>query len=291
MKARLIDAGINSNTGIKTKKVEQQYLDTPFHFHDNCELVLIEKSYGKRVVGDHVANFNDGDLVLLGPNLPHIWQNDPLFSVRRDYRVVSTVVYFSPALLLQLAEDSGVKKNIASLLSRALRGMQINGKAQEIISDALPEIHEMQGLKKIASFLEVVDLLSRTKEYEFLASSSYVNSYTAKDTSRFNEVYQFIMNNFQRDLSLEEIAQVANMSYSAFCRYFKSKTQKPLTRFINELRIGHACKLLQDENNTIADACFKSGYNNPTNFNNFFKEITGLTPSAYRTKMKDEVRL
>jgi AraC-like DNA-binding protein len=103
---------------------------------------------------------------------------------------------------------------------------------------------------------------------------------------RFNDVYQFLLRNFSRDIMLEEVARICNMTPNAFCRYFKQKTQKTFTRFLNEIRIGHARKLLQNENYSIKDICYECGYNNPVNFFSFFKQITGQTPKAFRQNMK-----
>lgn len=287
MKARLIDAGLNSLKTIRVKNVEQFYLDTPFHFHEACEIVLIKESYGKRVVGDNVSNFNEGDLVLMGPNLPHIWQNDSIFFLKKkDYKVKATVVYFSPNFLIDLADDPTSVKKIEAFLKNTNRGLFFKGKTQQCVAEKLSAIDEVEGLRKTMQFIDIIDMLSTSDEYEFLASEGYRNSYTFKDTGRFNDVYQFLMNNFHRAVSLEEIAGVAKMSPTAFCRYFKNHTQKSLIRFITELRIGHACKLLQNDDYSITDVCYECGYNNLVNFNKFFKQITGKTPRDYRKQLK-----
>lgn len=283
MKARLIDAGLASIKTIRIKNVEQAYLDTPFHFHDACEIVLIEESYGKRVVGDHIAHFSEGDLVLMGPNLPHIWQNDSIFlKNKNDNCVKATVIYFSPSFLLDLTYDIDSKISIESFLKRSYRGLHFKGITQTLVIEKLAQMGKEEGIKKISFFLDIIDLLLKSDEYEYLASESYKNSYTFKDTGRFNDVYQLLINNFHRNITLEEIASVANMSPTAFCRYFKNRTQKSLTRFINELRIGHARKLLQDKEYAISDVCYESGYNNMVHFNKNFKGITGCTPSEYK---------
>jgi AraC-like DNA-binding protein len=283
MKARLIDTGLKSPKTIRIKEVDQFYLDTPFHFHESCEIVLIKESHGKRVVGDHVANFNEGDLVLMGPNLPHIWQNNSIYFLKKkDYKVKATVIYFSPSFLIDLADDYQSVKKIESFLQNISRGLQFKGKTQQIAAEKLAGISEMEGLRKIMQFIDIVDLLSTSDEYEYLASEGYRNSYTFKDTARFNDVYQFLMNNFHRAIPLEEVAGIAKMSPTAFCRYFKNHTQKSLVQFVNELRIGHACKLLENKDHSITDVSYECGYNNMVNFNKFFKEVKGKTPSDYR---------
>ncbi len=132
-----------------------------------------------------------------------------------------------------------------------------------------------------------MELLSQSKEYEYLASLSYKNMYAEKDTGRIHKVYQFLIQNFHRDVELQEVSDLCNLTPNAFCRFFKSRTQKSFTQFLNELRIGHACKLLQNEVYSVSDVCYECGYNNLTNFNKFFKNITGKTPSEYRKRLNN----
>ncbi|MCH5719257.1 helix-turn-helix domain-containing protein [Niabella hibiscisoli] len=132
----------------------------------------------------------------------------------------------------------------------------------------------------------MIRLLSSSEEYSYLASVSYKNLYEEKDTGRINMVYKYLMQNFQDDISLQEVANLCNMTPSAFCRYFKSRTQKSVIQFLNELRIGHASKLLLNERYSISDVCYECGYNSIANFNKFFKSIKKTTPSEYRKNSK-----
>lgn len=287
MKPQLIDVNLSGTKTIQIKKVDQFYLDTPFHFHHLCELVWVEKSYGKRIVGDNVDNFDDGDLVLMGPNLPHIWQNDEVFMrKKKGYWVKATVIYFPADFLLNLTDEQNIIGPTQELIKRSSRGLKINGTTKTKVSTILSHISEEEGFKKIIHFLQAIDILSQSQEYEYLASISFKNQFDEKDTGRINKVYQFLMQNFHRDIELQEVSSLCNMTPNAFCRFFKSRTQKSLTQFLNELRIGHACKLLQNEDYSMADVCYECGYNNTTNFNKFFKSITGKTPSAYSKDLK-----
>ena len=287
MKAQLIDSGLHAKKKIRIKRVDQFYLDTPFHFHDSCEIVLIEESFGKRVVGDHIDSFTNGDLVFLGPNLPHIWQNDSLFyRKRKGYRVKAMVIYFSADIILELAYNTEAFERIEALFSNARRGLHILGNTKTCLAKEISNIMQEDGLKQIASFLNIIDTLSQTNEYEYLASEDYKNAYTVKDTERFNDVYQFLINNFHREITLEEISGIAKMTPNAFSRYFKTRTNKSVIRFINELRIGHACKLLKNLDYSISDICYECGFNNMVNFNKFFKIITKTTPSEIRKNIK-----
>jgi len=286
MKPQLIDVNFSGTKTIQIKKIDQFYLEAPFHFHHLCELVWVQQSFGKRIVGDHVGNFEDGDLVLMAPNLPHIWQNDEAFFLKkRGFRVKATVIYFPADFLLNLTDEQDVLNTIQCLIKRASCGLAFFGETRQKISEILSNISDAEGFKKIIYFLQVIDILAGSKEFEHLASVSFKNLFDEKDTGRINNVYKFLMQNFQRDISLEEISDICHMTPNSFCRFFKNRTQKSLTKFLNELRIGHACKLLQNEDYSMVDVCYECGYNNTANFNKFFKAITKETPSEYRRKL------
>jgi len=287
MKAQLIDVDLSSSKNIHIKKVDTFFLDTPFHFHHLCELVWVEKSFGKRIVGDSIDNFEDDDLVLMGPQLPHIWQNDDVFyRKKKGYRVKATVIYFPSDFALNLTSEQNILGPVQELIKNSSRGLHFFGTTRQKVCQILSSIAKAEGLNKIINFLEVIELLSHSLEYKHLASLSFKNLYEEKDTGRINVVYQFLMQNFYRDITLQEISNLCNMAPNAFCRFFKSRTQKSFTRFLNELRIGHACKLIQDETYSVSDVCYQCGYNNLANFNKFFKLITGFTPSVYRKQSK-----
>lgn len=283
MKPQLIDIGTSTKKSIQIKVVEQKYLMAPFHFHDMCELVYIQKSYGKRIVGDHVGNFKEGDLVLMGPNLPHIWLNDNSFRHPRSKKMVqAVVVYFSPDLLINLSDDESVTAIAGALIVRSQRGLWIYGKARDIIIGKMDTLANGKGLKKLIAFLGILDILSDSNEFQYLASIGFKNSYSEKDTNRLNEVYQYLNKNFTQKVSLQEVSKIANMSSSAFCRFFKSRTQKPFSLFVNELRIAYACRLLLNRELSVTSIAFECGYQNLSNFNKFFRKITGQTPLQYR---------
>ncbi|WP_295712685.1 AraC family transcriptional regulator [Mucilaginibacter sp.] len=287
MKPQLIDVNLSGRKTIQIKKLETFNLISPFHFHNLCELVWIEKSHGKRIVGDYIDNFEEDDLVLMGPNLPHIWLNDKLFQQELAHNPVkSTVIYFPADFLLSLTDEQNILNPTEDLITRSARGMRFYGEANKKVIKILSNISEKGGFKKIIHFLQVIEILSTSTEYNYLASFNFKNSYDEKDTNRINRVYKFLMENFHRDVTLKEVADLCNMTTNSFCRFFKARTQKSLTQFLNEIRIGHACKLLRNEEYSIADVCYQCGYNNLGNFNKFFRSITCKSPSEYKKQLK-----
>lgn len=284
MKARLIEVGTHNAKCIKIKKLEQAHFETPFHFHDMCELNFIMESNGKRIVGDNISNFSPGDLVLMSPNLPHIWYNDPTTLHKDDEKLSSKaiVIHFPINILQNLTDDDALIIKTRKLLKRADRGIWFHSKTLQQVAPRLRNIATKESIFQIVEFLEVLNILIASREYELLASIGYNHSYNQKDTDRLNMIYRYAIEHFDRPITLSEISAVANMSPPAFCNFFRKSTQKTFTRFVNELRIGHACKLLLKSDESIAEISYRCGYQNLTNFNKFFKHIVGKTPSEFK---------
>lgn len=288
MKAELIiDAPIIDQKRIWVKKVDKPYFDHPFHYHQLCELTWLERGYGKLIVGDYVGNFSDGELILKNAALPHLWRCDADFYEKR--KVLSTkalAIYFPPFVIPNMTDDAECISLYNEIMNKAERGLRFFGQTKKNIIELIKKIASTDGFEQLGYFLQIISMIVKTKEFEFLASVSYKNTYSGRDMDRFNEVYQFLLKNFSRDIMLSEVAAFCNMTSNSFCRFFKIKTQKTFTRFLNELRIGHACKLLQNENHSVLNICYECGYNSPVNFFKFFKLITRKTPQEYRNQIK-----
>ncbi len=250
-----------------------------WHFHNEYELTLILESSGSRMVGDNIDRFTEGDLVFIGKNLPHTWRNDELHSYQK-----------SEALVLHFLDQFcgpgffGIPEmiNIRRLLDRSHRGIKITGKTRDDIAALLLKIEHAVGANKIILLLTLLNSLAASGDLCELSSEGFADSADDSSSNRLNQVYEYVMNNFQEDVSLVKVAAVANMSPTAFSRYFKNRTRKSFTRFLIELKVGYACKLLMKEEMTVAYVCYESGFQNLSNFNHQFKTITGLTPKKYQ---------
>jgi AraC-like DNA-binding protein len=284
MKPNLIRVGKDDISSVFIKKIEEHHYTSPYHFHNLCELNYVVSSFGKRMVGDNINNFSAGDLVLMSPDLPHIWYNDPsvLDNPSETSLAKAVVIYFPLDFLTNLAGDDIVILKTQKLLERAKRGLRFYGSTQMQVTSRLRHIMDKNGFSKIIAFLEIINILLDSKECEQLASVGYTHNLNEKDTDRMNSVLKYLMQNFAKPITLNEIAEVANMTPPAFSNFFKKRTQKCFSLFLNEIRIGHACKLLQDLEITIAEVCYLSGFQNFTNFNKFFKHFTGKVPREYR---------
>lgn len=280
----IIDAPIIDKKEIWIKNINKPHFDHPFHFHQFCELVWIEKSFGKIIVGDYAGIFAEGELIMEGPELPHLWRCDDIFyrSVEELY-TNAYALYFSANIIQNITDCLESISLFKDLLHKAQRGLRFFGKTKIAIVDLFRKMIRSEGLEQMSYFLRIVHILNKTSEFEYLASIGYENKFNGNNyIDRFNEVYQFLLTNFHRTILLDEVAKICHMTPPAFCRFFKIKTQKTFIRFLNEIRIGHACKLLQNENYSVINICYESGYNTPVNFFKFFKLITGKTPNEYR---------
>lgn len=260
---------------------EFNYYPNPWHFHPEYELVLVTESTGKRFIGDRLTNFKPGDLALIGPNLPHSYRNDDDYYQNEELKASSIVVHFQESSFgdnfLLLPETQGLQ----NLLAKAMRGLDIKGKTNEIVSCKMHELLKLKDLSRWIKLLEIFDILINSEEYEYISASSIKYS-SKKESERMGKVISFIMDNFNKDISVNQVAQIANMADNAFSRYFSQRARKPFVKFLNDVRISHACKLLMEENRSIVEICYESGFNNLSNFNKQFKNNLNYTPKEYQ---------
>lgn len=283
----IVDAPIVGQKRIWTKEIQYPHFDHPFHFHQLCELVWVEKGHGKLILGDYVGNYQEGDLILIGPEIPHLLQSDAIYYKQLNLVTKAIAIYFPLDFILQITDDTDCIYHYERMMKRAQRGIRFFGDIKSLAFEKIDTLRANTGLSRIGIFLQIIDALSRAAEYDPLASVTYHTAFDEKDMKRFNDVYQFLLKNFASDITLKEVAEISHMSPNSFCRFFKLKTQKTLVQFLNEIRIGNACKLLQSDNYSLKEVCYLSGYNNPTSFHTAFKQIMRMTPIEYRASVRE----
>lgn len=263
------------------------FFPAPWHYHPEYELVLVTKSTGRRMVGDHIGYFNEGDLVLMGPMLPHVWVNDAEYingtnKDATDAIVVQFVENFLGEKFLQLPEIEAFKK----VLNMSAYGLEIKGVIRNKINELMKQMLTASGLQRLSMLFSIFDLLSTTKEFQTLASPAFIDSSKLQESDRFNNITEYIMRNFDNEISLNEVAAVANMATTTFCNFFKEHYRVTFMEYVTEIRIGHACKLLGDPTKNIVEAAYESGFNNLANFNRQFKKLKNMTPTEYRKMLE-----
>ncbi|MCA0397946.1 MAG: AraC family transcriptional regulator [Bacteroidetes bacterium] len=264
--------------------IDLPFFSTEFHFHRECQMVYVVESEGKRIIGDSVEAFASDELILLGSDIPHVWHNDKSYFEKNNQgaHAVSFALFFNPDKLIELLSHFMPVKKIETVLKTAKFGMMFSGQAKQSFKELLIGMIRQNKLNQMISLLKILELLTITKEYILLASRGYVNTYQAKDNDRIDKVFKYVFSNFTREIQLDEVADLINMNKQAFCRYFKSRTQKTFVEFVNDIRISHACKLMHDGGHSIGSIAYDCGFNSLSNFNRFFKEVKRITPREYK---------
>ena len=265
-----------------TRHFDYEFYPTPWHFHPEYELVLVTESTGNRFIGDAISSFKPGDLALIGPYLPHLYKNDPLyFEKKSTFRAKSIVVHFKED---SFGEDFFVlpeTEKIQQLLSRSNKGLEVMGKTAKLVSKMLFEIVEATSMKRWMLLVEILHILSDSKDLQTICNE-VIRGQNITETNRMNRVIDFVIKNFSREISLSEASDIAHMAKTSFSRYFRQRTRKSFTRFVNEVRLSHASRLLAETNRSITEICLDSGFNNLSNFNRQFRKMYGKNPMTVR---------
>ncbi|ARA94324.1 hypothetical protein AWN76_014955 [Rhodothermaceae bacterium RA] len=278
-------AAIPSFHALLVRDLRDPYFDPHWHFHPEYQLFVVLEGTGTRFVGDQVERFGPGDLVLTGPNLPHVWRSDEAYFARdSDLMTHGIVVYFRDDLLADPVLETQEGIMIKHLLDRSAHGLAFTGPTRDQVIPLLRALVQAEGFARMLGLLQILHTLALSDDVQVLSREGLGVALTSTDGERMERVLSYVMGRFTEPLRLADVAAVASMTPTAFCRYFKERTNKTLTQFIAELRIGYACKLLVEEDLSISQVSFECGYRTLSNFNRQFKAISGLTPSDYRRK-------
>lgn len=287
MKTHLIQRILDKNNSLAIQNYCAPFFLKIWHYHPELELNVIHESVGTALVGDHIERFKPGDIVLIGKNLPHLWLNDADY-FRKDSNLItkSHIIHFLEDFAGRLF-DIPEMEDIRNLLQRSQLGIKFIGKSNSEIINKIDTVVSSSGFNRIMAFIEVLKILSEQKHYKTLSSPGYLNTFINFKKDRLLPVYEYIMSNFKQEVCLEKAASLAHMNSSSFSRYFKQIHKKNFIQYLNETRIGYACRLLR-EKKQVATACYESGFNNISNFNRQFKKMKGMNPSEYINSFKGE---
>ncbi|HEU5080166.1 MAG TPA: AraC family transcriptional regulator [Opitutaceae bacterium] len=257
------------------------HFTTHWHFHPEHEFMFVERSRGIRLIGDSVEPFSDGDLVLVGPNVPHVWLNNDLpRPLRHDHAVAIFVQFresaFSPALK-QIPEFA----HIPALLQRSRHGVHFTGPEASEAAEHLQRMARTAGVPRLTELLVVLDLLAHSPHQRVLSSANYVPKLNHIEAQRVERVCHYVNWNLTEKISQPAAARIAGMTETSFCRFFRRKMRCTFSAYVIQLRIARAIQLMIEKGKPIADACFSSGFNNLSNFNRHFRALKGMSPREY----------
>ena len=264
--------------------------NNPWHFHPEIELLYCIRGKGTNFVGHSIRTIEEGEILLLGSNLPHTRQRDREYYVNNPTEEpASIVVQFREDFLgegfFNLREFSHVRE----LFQQALRGIKFRGGNAEPIIARLEQLQTLQGAPAIIALLDLLDVMARTENYTLLNSSNYVNDSVQKGAEKINKVYHYTIEHFREHIALNAVAALTNHSPAAFCRYFKARARKTYFQYLTEVRIAYACELLMEGDADVSQVCYGSGFNNLSHFHKQFKKVVKMTPSEYQKKSKNKV--
>lgn len=265
------------------RKFETKQFSAPYHFHPEYELTLILSGVGKRYTGSHIGDFTAGDLVLLGPNLPHCWKTDP-----------SATQELSGSIVIQFREDCMGKEffhkpelgQITTLLEKSVHGLQFTGNIPDLKQAVIALQQEPSSFQRLLMLLALLHTLATSTPHLLLDGQSAYVSMSAAEKARLTNVVGYIVDNFQHEISLNEAAQKANMTPNAFCKYFKKVNRKTFMEVVNDYRIDFAKKQLLNTDKSIGDIGFESGFNDISNFHKTFKQRLRIAPLSYRNQFR-----
>ena len=255
--------------------------DSIWHYHPEIELVYVNGGAGKRQIGSHLSYYSDGDLILIGSNLPHCGFTDKFTGNKSE-----TVVHMKYDFLGNDFFDIPEMKKIQDLFEVAKGGVAFFGKTKSKIGEKLEVLEYQTDFQRLLSILNILNELGNSEEFKVLNAEGFAFETEVKDNDRINKVFNYVKNHFKEEITLQEMADLVSMTIPSFCRYFKKITNKTFVQFVNEYRLVHASKLLAENPMSISEVCMESGFNNFSHFNKSFKSFTGKSPSEYRNELK-----
>ncbi|MCC9167010.1 AraC family transcriptional regulator [Pontibacter harenae] len=258
---------------------EKQEFNFPLHYHEEFELNFIANAAGtKRIVGDHTEVIGDMDLVLVGSNLPHGWFTHQC----KSNEIVEVTLQFHRDLF----DDKLLRRNqlnfIRTLLERASRGISFSDEVKTTFRPRLEKLTQMSGFDSVLELISILHDLSTSRNMRTLSNSSFTAEHFSYNSRRIEKVFEFMQNSYEKEISLADVAKVVNMTEVSFSRFIKKRTGKTFIESLNEIRLGHASRMLIDTTETISEISYKCGFNNLSYFNRIFRKKNGCTPKEFR---------
>ena len=254
-----------------------------WHYHPEIELVYVSNGEGKRQVGLHLSNYSDGDLVLIGSNVPHTGFTEYFDQERKE-----VVIQFKPEFLGNSIESVFEFKKISKLLELSKQGLVFHGETKKNIGISMLGLQYESNFQQLLTLIRILESLASSDEFTILNKDDFSKSNSIIENERINKIFNYIKINYKDKVCLEEASNLICMTKPSFCRYFKKHTGKRFTEFLNEYRINNALKLLAQTEMDIKNICYECGFNNFSHFNRLFKNTLNLTPSEYRKKIDSD---
>lgn len=256
---------------------------TYLHRHAEIQITWIISGEGTLLAGNNMHVFREGEIYMIGANLPHLFKSDPAyFHPDSDKEVRTVTIFFNPSGKLSALFGLPEMKSVEAFITQNPSGFKVPDAMYPDMVNRILAIQQTSGAEQLYGFISLLNVLSITPNLQPLSSGSYAFSMTDPEGMRIASVYNYIMQNYSSALTLEDVAMQAHLTPTAFCRYFKKHTRHTLVNFVNKVRVNEACKMLVNGSaKSIATIAYSCGFNSITNFNYVFKSITGVSPRDY----------
>lgn len=274
-----------STNSFRVQLDKQAYFYDTIHYHPEHQITCIVKGEGTCFIGNHVERFGPGDVYLIGKNVPHVFKSDKAY-----YEGFPGMTSFGTSIFLkdeafgqqffEIPEMAHIKR----LLDMASMGVKPAENDRDNAARLISSSRDMNGFQRFQILMEILDLMANSDNLKVLSSVRYDAPSRDADHERINVVFNYLSGNFTSDISLDQISTIASMTPNAFCRYFKNRTGKTFSNFLNEIRVEYAGRLISGSHDSFGSIALESGFNNISYFNRKFKQVTGLTPLMYRRK-------
>ncbi|CAN5790116.1 AraC family transcriptional regulator [soil metagenome] len=259
-----------------------EYMVNNWHYHPEIELLFMKKSAGSWLIGDHIEYYKIGDVVIIGANLPHTFRHEEMYTTGGAKAGEAICVKFLPEIFGSVFLNLPEAKQIKELLIKCSCGIKLTGKIRDRVAAAIEKMLTFTPGKKLICLLSILEEIAEIKNHQLLSSKGFMQLPGDRDRDRIKLVFDFTFAYYHKKITIDTVADLLNMTPQSFCRFFKSRTKKTYIEFLMEVRIGSVCRLLIEDEKTVAEISYECGYNTISHFNQQFKYITGKKPLEYK---------
>lgn len=272
----------NSHSCLNASIDTGENLSNAWHYHPELELILVKRSKGTRIIGTSVETFSNNDLVLIGKNLPHAFLHEERYLNETNPPAEAMVIQFYENFLGNEIWKLSEFKEIYNLLVKSRQGICVSDSGKEIIIPLIEKIFEVSSTDKVIILLEILKALTQKDFYRILVNDLY-NPETTNNDERFNKILNYTYANYDERISIDDLANLANLTRESFCRYFKGEAHKTYFEFLTAIRIRKACQMIRDESKSIKEIGYSCGFESTSNFYYQFKKIMKISPLEFKS--------
>ena len=274
-----------ANESFRVQVDRQPHFYDVLHCHPEIQLTLLVRSEGVYSIAHQMGRFKEGDMYLIGADVPHVFRNAMAwYDGGAGEEAHSISLFFRENSFGQGLFDLPEFLQVKQLLKSSVRGVLLSEQLAGELAPQMLEMPMLSGSSRIIRLMVFLEQIANSGAYEFL-SPAMEQRFQKENYERLNKIMAYILAHFSEPITLEEIAREAHLSPSAFCRYFKKRTRKSFVEYLNDFRVGMACKMLLETSVPVAQVCYQTGFNNVANFNRQFRRVMGVTPTVYRGYM------